>query len=386
MDNTTKRNIIEKYLEEFPYAQENDKLFEALWGQNLLKKKYKIANNKQAIEDLCEAKLQSILLMNSNKLSHPKENDDIPQEYIDSLNKHRDNYSHKIEDWVLKWDIIPSTHIFSHIESDLVKYRSGSFLEKMQYARGISLMYKVKNWQDKKFIYWDYLWLDPEKLPLELIDLIKNGKLTDKHPQNQEYILSKRMLDNHDKVKDTLLDYTPLIIAKEEWYADSVTERIVSLSDSNWSTIWYVVSEDSPITYAEPHKKKYRWSEFRFKIFDKKTDLVTYLRNELKYIPAQQKRFEETIDYFTVQDPATTNFEAIEVAYKNFSHHGTYADQSIAIKLENLLGKNDLGDKRWKRQIVESIIFSAQKWILESKYKEEIMKKHLLAIQENLVM
>lgn len=70
-----------------------------------------------------------------------------------------------------------------------------------------------------------------------------------------------------------------------------------------------------PIRYREKHLRKYRGNEISFEVFAEKQLLLNYLKNQLEFMQEQQKRFQETISYFTSVDPDALDKEKIQFAY-----------------------------------------------------------------------
>lgn len=70
-----------------------------------------------------------------------------------------------------------------------------------------------------------------------------------------------------------------------------------------------------PIRYHEKHLRKYRGNDVAFEIFTEKQQLLNYLKNQLEFMQEQQKRFQETIAYFTSLDPDALDQEKIKYAY-----------------------------------------------------------------------
>ena len=81
-------------------------------------------------------------------------------------------------------------------------------------------------------------------------------------------------------------------------------------------------------------------------------------------------------------DPKAEDKESITPAYFWFSTHGTYSDQIITEKLQQLVKSTD---ERGRKQIIDAIVNQARKWIKESSLKEQIMRDHYNALFSNHV-
>ncbi len=292
---------------------------------------------------------------------------------------HHDRYLNSIAFAFETWALFVSPHVFDHVSSNLAKYKSGILSEKIKHSRGLNPNFSVKNRKQQKELNKKYLWLDPEKIPLHIIDFFKNWEFRKKKYNPEETLLLKSwLIDNHNEVKDMLFNYDSLIIPTEEWYSDLESERVVKLK-KDWDFFGYLLSKNIPIRYSEKHLRKYRWNDFAFEVFDKKDALMAYLRNELSYIKFQKDRFNELIKYFTVMDLSWENLENIERAYIWFGFWKTYSDQYIKEKLEQLLS----WEKRWRKQIIEALVSQVQKALKESEEKFSILNEYYSAISKN---
>lgn len=379
-----KKQLLEKYsndegLHKIDHLSENEKseLLFVLWGEKMLTKANTFFRDKKIIKHLCQTKLQTLLLL-EKQTQEPGEKIDTTN-YKNHYAIYRDKYINMLSWWVLSWDVLVSKHVFDHVISDLSKYKSWSLAEKMKSARWLTPHFFSKKWQQAKFINKKYFSLDPEKVDLSIIDFLQTGKIQKKkYTPAEELALKQRLLCNHNDCKDILFWYEALVIPKNQGYGEGISERIVKLKKTD-NAMWYLVSENIPVRYTEDHLKKYRGNEFSFEIFDTKESLVAYLKNELFFIKKQRERFQEAITYFTVLDSKAENKENLEYAYLWFSTHGTFTDQFITEKLEQLLSD----EKRGHQQIIQSIIEQARKWIKESEIKEEIMWEHYNAVVYN---
>lgn len=359
---------------------QKDELLSALWAEIFSKKRDIMTRDKKIIKHLCETKLQTLELL-ENQAKELKEQPDT-SEYKQLTSTHKNAYNISLEQWVKKADIILSPHVFDHVISDLSKYKSWLLWEKIKHARGLKPYFQSRNWGNEQEMTKKYLALDPEKVDLTIVDFLKTGKVSPKkYSPAEEIVIKQWLLENHDLCRDILLSYDPLILPKDLGYSESSTDRIVVLK--KWDTkLWYLVSENVPVRSSERHLRKYRWNEFSFNVFENKESLLIYLKNQLDFIWQQTIRFNKAIDYFTIMDSEWTNKDNIEPAYISFSTHGTYTDQIITEKLEELLSSPW---KRGHKQIIESIITQARKWIDESKLKEQIMWEHYNALYTNNV-
>ncbi len=384
MSQEQKKELLEQYSQEsnlnsmsdLSEAQKSELLF-ALGWKKMLEKKSNINRTPKIMKHLCQTKLQTLLLLEKH-VTPPIEKIDTT-DYKKQYSIHKDQYTNILSVWQQSWDILVSPHIFDHVISNWVKYKSWSLEEKMKHARWLSPNFSAKDRKQQNSINKKYTSLDPEKVDISVIDFLKTGEVQKKkYTPNEEVLLKQRLLDNHNYCKDVLFWYTPLVLPKEGWYSQKTTDRIVKLHQGEQSP-WYLVSENMPIRYIQDHLKKYRWNEISFEIFANKESLVAYLQNELFFITKQRERFQETITYFTALDAKAENKENLLYAYIGFSTHGSFTDQYITQKLEQLIS----GDKRGNKQIIDAIIHQVKEGIKENEAKEKSMREHYNAITAN---
>lgn len=349
----------------------------ALGWEEMIKKLDSFNRNAKSIKYLCQAKLQTLFLLEKQAKNSVEKIDN--SDYKKHYSIHKDSYINMLSFGEQVWDVLISKHVFDHVNSNISKYKSWLLAEKMKHARWLSPSFSAKNRQKQSYINKKYLSLDPEKIESSIVNFLKTGELQKKkYTPAEELALKQRFLDNHNNCKEILFWYEALVIPKNEWYSEEITERIVKLKKEDKS-VWYFVSENIPIRFTEDHLRKYRGNEFSFEIFDKKESLIAYLKNQLFFISKQRERFQEAITYFAVYDNKAENKQNIENAYLWFSTHGTFTDQFITEKLEQLLS----GEKRGRNEIIKSIIEQAKKWIKESQIKEKIMWEHYNAVVYN---
>jgi hypothetical protein len=379
-----KRIILEQYsqdsnldlIDNLSEEKKSELLF-VLWWKEMLKKKDKLNLSAEIIKHLCQTKLQTILFLEKEN-SNPIEKIDTT-DYKNQYYLHKDSHINTLSIWQQSWEVLSSKHVFEHTISDLAKYKSWSLIEKIKYERWLFPNFSAKYRQQKNYIDKKYLSLDPEKVDLSVVDFLKTGEINKKkYNPNEELLLKKRLLDNHNYCKEILFWYEPLVLPKDQWYSQETTERIVKLKKED-KTLWYLVSENIPIRYTQDYLRKYRWNKISFEIFSDKESLIRYLGNQLFFIKKQRERFQETILYFTSLDTKAENKEDIKHAYIWFSTHGTFTDQFITQKLEQLIS----GENRGRKQIIDSIINQVREGIKESELKEAVMLEHYNTVLSN---
>lgn len=379
------KNILEKYtndiesnkIDKFSEIEKKEILFAIGWT-DLLAKKDVINRDTKTIKYLCQTKLQSLFLL-EKQFQNPVENINNT-EYKTDYAIHKYNYTNNLAFGEQSWNISVSKHVLNHVISDVSRYKSWSLEEKMKHSRWLKPSFSVKNWEQQNIMNKKYISLDPEKVNLPIIDFLKTGGLEKKkYTPAEKLVLKQRFLANHNSCKEILFWYEALVLPKDDWYSQETTERIVKLKNKD-KPIWYLVSENRPLRYTENHLRKYRWNDVSFEVFLTKETLLAYLKNELFFISKQRERFYEAITYLKTFDSKLEGKEKMEYAYLWFSTHGTFTDQVITEKLEQIISSKD---KRGEAQTIESIIVQALKWIKESEIKEKIIREHYNAVIYN---
>jgi hypothetical protein len=189
--------------------------------------------------------------------------------------------------------------------------------------------------------------------------------------------LKIRCLENQEICKNILSSAKPLLIPEEwtqEWYIP--TERIVALY--NWEEkLWYLVSEHSPIKYAESHLNKYRWDIVRFEIFETREKLEKYLREQIKEdwsMNRQHLRFQDALFNFKKDDE-----DELRAVLEWFKKYNSYTDQEIIKTIQEILD----WEKRGLKQKIEALREKIKKWMQENRRKKDIMDNHFIALRSN---
>lgn len=357
-------------------------------------------SNKQAIQDLCRAKLASILtIKRDSSIEHMEIQ--LASKAAASIQRQLEKQENAIASHLIQRISSISYHTLIHKlakRTSKAEYKFQTSRTPLFEDKEAIMHYVIEPFESTKGeaknrasypLVVDYSVYDPTHIPIELLDLMLSWKMKHKYSESQELQLRIEAADREEDIKQSLLNAKPLGFPYKAGGAPDYTQRILSLF-FQWRKVWYLLSENTPLAYEEKERKQYMNNIIRYEVFTHRKLLIAHLEEEIPYV--MQKRdiwrpLLEKLKYFQKK--------GLKNVYENQEHMSSYKEMIDSLKektvwltlleqkLRQSLDRIHMKHAHNDQIVINSMVRLVKEWIAKQDEKLNAMKLHIEALKQD---